>query len=193
MLETGSPLPHWESYYVIVGASAAALTGLSFVVIALGSSTRRIGSGETIGAFGTPTVVHFCAVLLVAALLSSPWQTLTPVALGLGAIGVAGLAYSALIVRRARRQTAYAPEFEDWLWHTGLPPIGYGTILVAGILLPAHTHTSLFAVGGAALLLMFIGIHNAWDSATYLALQSARREEGEPGSQPATEPREGED
>jgi hypothetical protein len=64
------PVAAWDNFYVIVGSSAAALTGLQFVVIALGAEARAI-RGQTIGAFGTPTIVHFCAVLLVSAILSA--------------------------------------------------------------------------------------------------------------------------
>ena len=31
----------------------------------------------------------------------------------------------------------------------------------------AHTREGLFGVGAATLLLLFVGIHNAWDSVTY--------------------------
>jgi hypothetical protein len=31
--------------------------------------------------------------------------------------------------------------------------------------------TVLFGVGAAALLLLFVGIHNAWDAATYVIAQ----------------------
>ena|SRR6266536_4124051 len=65
MEEAGrSPLVAWESFYVIVGSSGAALTGLQFVVMALIAESSRRSSGREISAFGTPTVIHFCAVLL---------------------------------------------------------------------------------------------------------------------------------
>jgi hypothetical protein len=35
---------------------------------------------------------------------------------------------------------------------------------------PSHMREALFGVGGAALLLLFIGIHNAWDSVAYHVL-----------------------
>ena len=63
----------WESFYVIVGSSAAALTGLQFVVIVLGAESNVGSSDSVTRAFGTPTIVHFCAVLLLAAVLSAPW------------------------------------------------------------------------------------------------------------------------
>jgi hypothetical protein len=34
---------------------------------------------------------------------------------------------------------------------------------------------SLFIVAADALLLLFVGIHNAWDTATYLALERIQR------------------
>src|SRR4051812_28760134 len=63
----------WESFYVIVGSSAGALTGLQFVVMTLGADAQILGSGQTTQAFATPTVVHFSVVLLVSAILSAPW------------------------------------------------------------------------------------------------------------------------
>jgi hypothetical protein len=132
-----SPLAVWDSFYVIVGSSAAALTGLQFVVIVLGAEADTAGSATT-RAFGTPTVVHFCAVLFVAAVLSAPWHALSSVGLVLGACGVAGVAYALQVVRHARRQTAYVPVFEDWLWHGVLPLIGYGALLFAAAFLRRH-------------------------------------------------------
>ena len=50
------PLKHWESFYVIVGSSAAALTGLMFVVVTLLADSRRQRSGGALDAFATPTL-----------------------------------------------------------------------------------------------------------------------------------------
>src|SRR6266545_2649110 len=80
----GSPLPAWESFYVIIGSSSAGLTGLMFVVMTLIPETRRRAANRTINAFATPNVVHFCAALLVSAMLSAPWHSLTYVSLLLG-------------------------------------------------------------------------------------------------------------
>src|SRR5919202_4946827 len=88
----------WESFYVMFGSSSAALTGLQFVVITLGAE-RHAMTAPANRAFGTPTVVHFCAVLLVSAILSAPWHALSNVAFGLGACGLGGLAYAATVVR----------------------------------------------------------------------------------------------
>lgn len=161
----------WESFYVIVGSSAAALTGLQFVVMALIADTNQRSTMHEVGAFGTPTVVHFCAVLLVSAILSAPWHRLSSASVALTFCGAAGLLYGALIVRRARRTTHYRPVLEDWIWHTILPVVAYGALLVAAIQLRGHPVPCLFVIGASGLLLLFIGIHNAWDTVTYVAVK----------------------
>lgn len=170
-----APLAGWESYYVIVGSSAAALTGLQFVVIALVSELRPRGSNETIDAFATPTIVHFCLALLIASVLSAPWRTLSSPALALGAIGLGGVLYEAIVILRARRQTGYKPVFEDWLWHTILPVVAYAAVVAGAVAMLADTADALFAIAAATLLLVFIGIHNAWDTVTYITLEQLQR------------------
>ncbi len=166
-----SLLTEWENFYVIIGASAAALTGLMFVVISLVADTRHPSSAGGLAAFGTPNVVHFSAALLVAAALSAPWQTLGPVALLLGLAGLAGVGYVILVALRARRQTDYEPVFEDWLFHVALPFVAYAALIIAAILLLGTPLPAMFAIGGATVLLVFIGIHNAWDTVTYFVVE----------------------
>ena len=177
MEDARSILAAWETFYVIVGSAGAALTGLQFVVIALVAGSRRQSTSREIAAFGTPTILHFCGVLLIGAILTAPWHSLSSVALALGACGVTGVVYAVIVVSRARRQTAYQPVFEDWLWHAVLPLIAYLTLIIASVLLPGYARRVLFAVGVSALLLLFIGIHNAWDTVTYIAIEFQKSSE----------------
>src|SRR3979409_1895279 len=110
---TQSSLIAWDSYYVIVGSSGAALTGLQFVVMALVAEAGTRSTTREIDAFGTPTNVPFFVVPLLSAILSAPWHTLSSVALALGAVGLAGIVYGLMVVRRARRTTEYKPVLED--------------------------------------------------------------------------------
>src|SRR6266850_1469546 len=120
------PLQAWESFYVIVGSSAGALTGLQFVVLTLiGESGAVRGRKESITAFGSPNVVHFCAALLVASIASAPWTALVRAGVAVALCGVFGVVYSVIVLRRALRQSGYSPVFEDWLWHTILPMLAY--------------------------------------------------------------------
>ena len=66
----------WQNFYVIVGSSAAALTGLQFVTMALIADLPMGGSASGIDAFATPTIVHFGTVLLLSAVLRVPWPSI---------------------------------------------------------------------------------------------------------------------
>jgi hypothetical protein len=166
------PLLHeWEGFYVIVGSSAAALTGLMFVVVALGAERRKI-TAEALDSFATPTVVHFCATLLIAGFITMPGQSATSLAVCLLAASSAGLVYAALVAIRARRQTSYDPVLEDWLFHVILPLLAYLGLFVTGIAMRRGFEGALYGVAASALLLLFIGIHNAWDAAVWIATSS---------------------
>jgi hypothetical protein len=162
----------WESFYVIIGSSAAALTGLQFVVIALTADLRR-SSPREIGAFATPTIIHFGVVLLLSGILTAPWHGLGIPAVLIAGCGITGLVYSILVVRRAHSQTSYSLVLEDWLFHAALPTVSYALLASAALTLRPSPRAALFVVGAAALLLLFIGIHNAWDTATYLVITRA--------------------
>jgi hypothetical protein len=158
----------WENFYVIVGSSAGALIGLQFVVLTLIADRPAIrGAAQAGHAFATPTIVHFGAVLLLAGMLSAPWQEVAPVAFLWGLLGLIGIVYAAVVVRRMRRQVTYKPVFEDWLFHVLLPFAAYTTLAVSAFAAGSHLHEALFGIGAAALLLLFVGIHNAWDAVTY--------------------------
>src|SRR5262245_28619958 len=107
------PLHEWESFYVIVGGSAAALTGLMFVVIAVvADAGPRAATPLGIAGFVTPTIIHFCAVLLISAILSAPWPGHHFVQFAMGSMGLGGLIYSIAVWRRVRGVTTYTMVFE---------------------------------------------------------------------------------
>lgn len=162
-----SELAKWDSFYVIVGSAAGALIGLQFVVLTLIAERPSVGTAEAGAAFGSPTIVHFGAALFLSALLHAPWQTITVAAVLWGVLGFGGVAYALIVIRRMRKQGAYDPIFEDWLFHVALPLAAYAILALSSFAAPSHTREALFGVGGAALLLLFIGIHNAWDSVAY--------------------------
>ena len=128
------------------------MTGLQFVVMTLIAETGPArGREETISAFGTPNIVHFCAALLLASVLSAPWSSLVQAGVAVAGCGVLGVVYSAVILRRTLRQRQYRPVFEDWLWHIILPTLWYSVLLVAGTVLQRSSVNALFAIGAAVL------------------------------------------
>ena len=170
-------LTEWGNFYVIVGSSAGALIGLQFVVLTLISERTRIRAPEASDAFATPSVVHFAVVLLVSAVLSAPWHRLGVVSLVAGLMGVAGAIYTLIVARRMRTQKAYKPVFEDWLFHALLPLLGYAMLLISGYVATHNTRRALFLIGAATLLFLFVGIHNAWDSVTYVVFVHGHKDD----------------
>ncbi len=169
-----STLSAWSGFYVIVGSSAGALIGLTFVVISLiREAPQRNPAG--LGAYTTPTIVHFGEVLAIAAALSAPWPTLASAAVALGLCGLGGLGYTIIVVRRLRRRLGYEPVLEDWLAHAVSPLVAYTLLAVAAVALPANPVPPLFAVGAVLLLLLFTGIHNAWDTVTWVTILGPRQ------------------
>jgi hypothetical protein len=171
-------LSAWESFYVIVGSSGAALIGVQFVVITLIAGMRRRAEAGSISAFATPTVVHLTGAFLISAIMSAPWTSLFPTSVALAMCGLGGLAYAAIVIHRARRQTDYRPVWEDWLWYATLPCSVYAALTLAALFLRTTTQLPMFVIGAAALGLLLIGIHNAWDSVTHLVVNAAREDEG---------------
>ncbi|MFN2547533.1 MAG: hypothetical protein ABR567_08890 [Myxococcales bacterium] len=176
-MEHALPLAGWENFYVIVGSSAAALTGLQFVVITLiGTEQALKSSGAEIGAFGTPTVIHFCSALGVACMVSAPWRDVSNASTALSIVGGLGALYCAIVIRRARQPMSYKPVLEDWIFHSILPFITYVVVVVAARQVPRHRDAQ-FVIAGASLVLLLIGIRNAWDSVTYLAIDRRKQQE----------------
>ena len=162
-----SELGEWDSFYVIVGGAAGALIGLQFVVMTLIAERPSPGIAEAGPAFATPAVVHFSLVLLLSALLRAPWPNVRWAAAGCGVIGVCGLVYVFVLLRRILGQSAYKPDAEDWTFHVALPLLSYLLLALTPVPSLAYEREILFAIGGGALLLLFIGIHNAWDAVAY--------------------------
>jgi hypothetical protein len=161
-------LAKWANFYVIVGSAAGALIGLQFVALTLIANRPHGASPEAGAAFGSPTIVHLSSALFLSAISNVPWPIIGAVAVIWGILGLGGIAYSVVVARRMRKQSAYEPQFEDWLFHCFLPLVAYAAVAFASLAAPAHE--ALFSVGGGALLLLFIGIHNAWDGVSYHVL-----------------------
>jgi hypothetical protein len=170
-------LNDWQSFYVLVGSSAAALTGLTFVVITISAERGEItGSASArltgLRVFITPTAVHFCTALWLSALMCMPGQTPGVLEALLMATGLAGLVYCATLLRpMLARSFGYKPFVSDWIWNAVLPVTAYLALAAAGFIIPHEPGLSLYMTGGVVLLLLFIGIHNAWDVVVWMTTE----------------------
>jgi hypothetical protein len=70
----------------------------------------------------------------------------------------------------------YVPVREDWRWNVALPTAAYGALLAIAFLIWQRPEQSMYAVAAVSVLLMFIGIHNAWD---FAAWNSVRKQQDE--------------
>jgi len=173
-------LSSWQNFYVIVGSSGGALVGLQFVVIALIASTNIRADAAAVKAFGTPNVVHFSMTLIVSAVMNAPWSSVSGLSVVLAICGLFGLAHSASVFYRARRQTTYKPVAEDWCWYAILPCCIYTALIFATLMLKSAGHVGLFMIAGSALGLLVIGIRNAWDTVTHIVVGGQSQERKTP-------------
>ena len=177
----GSGLPllsDWQNFYMIMGTAAATLTGLMFVVTTLiaGIDAHLSTLNAAVSAFNTPTVVHFGTVLLLAGILSAPWQMFSSLGLLLGLLGLGMVFYSIIVMWRMWRVPQYQSTLEDWSWYMAFPLIANILLIVAAFVLPKNPSSALYLVGSAMMLLLLVGIRNAWDMVTFLAVERAHSE-----------------
>ena len=177
----GSELPllsQWQNFYMIMGTAAATLTGLMFVVTTLiaGIDAHLSTLNAAVSAFNTPTVVQFGAVLLLAGVLSAPWQTFSSLRLLLGLVSLGMVIYLIIVLRRMWRVPHYRSTLEDWLWYLAYPLLAHVLLIVAAFVLPENPAPALYIIGVAMILLLLVGIRNAWDMVTFLAVERAHSE-----------------
>jgi len=166
-------LSNWQNFYMLLGTAAATLTGLMFVATTLiaGIDAHLPTLNAAVSAFNTPTVVHFGTVLLLAGVLSAPWQTFSSLSLLLAILGLGLVFYSVIVLRRMRRVPHYQMTLEDWSWYITFPLLANILLIVAAIVLLKNPPLALYIVGLAMMLLLIVGIRNAWDMVTFLAVE----------------------
>jgi hypothetical protein len=179
-------LAGWDNFYVLVGTTAGGLTGITFVVIALIQETMHGARPAGLGAFVTPTIVHFGGVLALSAFLSMPHQHLIGLSAAFAVAGVAGVIYGGSIAANMRRaSTQYVPVLEDWIWNVIVPTLVYGSLGVMAVLIWRWPEQTLYAVASLSLAMLFIGIRNSWDIAVWMTTSHESRESSSSESRPS--------
>jgi hypothetical protein len=161
----------WDNFYVVVGSSAGALLGLTFVVIALAADSKPTNP-HGLRTFISPTIGHFSTVLALAGFMLVPGQTRMSLSVGYALVGIVGLVYTTVTGMHMRRiRPFYVPVLEDWLWHILFPLLTYASMLAIVILFWRAPRAASYSVAGALALFLLIGVHNAWDVATSISLR----------------------
>ena len=86
-----------------------------------------------------------------------------------------------IVLWLARHRLSYQPVLSDWVWYTVLPLLSYAALVVAAIVLPNQPVPALFVIAAVTMLLLFIGIRNAWDVVTYTAFERSEPQDNKPG------------
>jgi hypothetical protein len=159
-------LEAWHEFYVLIGTAGMTLTGLLFVVVSL----RPIADHQvqTVRAFISPNAVFFATTLVVSAFFLVP--ALPAIAVGtflcLGAVG--SLGYLAYTGAHERWRNNKLPVL-DWIWFVGLPIASYVLLLLSGIGFLLQAALAMLGVAVALVLLLLIGIRNAWDLVIWIS------------------------
>jgi hypothetical protein len=160
----------WESFYFMVGSAAAGLIGLLFVVVTLTADLDRSRVLRNAGIYMTPIVLHFAIVFSNSAVAMAPGLPVPARAIlfGLPALVGLGNAARACLGIRAAASGAEAPHWSDF-WLYGAAPAGiYVCLLAAVAALWAQAGWAAYALAALQLLLLMIGIRNAWDLVIWL-------------------------
>jgi hypothetical protein len=167
----------WENYFYLTGSSAAALIGLIFIVITLtaGQDPRRVSQGAPV--YVTPIIFHFAVVLVVSALSQVPRLQSWVVGLILGLCAISGIVYSVVTTIRLCRSgwEDPVPELSDKCFYGFLPTTCYIALAISACAIWFLEGKAVLAVGAIVLVLLLIGIRNAWDLAMALAQRTHER------------------
>jgi hypothetical protein len=169
-------LTQWHEFYSIIGEASATLVALIFVAASIGAEVFAARHQAGIRSFLSPTVVHFTAVLVICLLASIPTETGAVLGALLGGVGAIGLVYSGWVWRRMMKHGFVASiDTVDRLWYALLPIPAYLLVGAAGAGLWRGSGLSLNILASALILLLLIGIRNAWDMTVWIIDRRGRQ------------------
>jgi hypothetical protein len=165
-------LQTWQNFYLLMGGASATLVGLMFVAIWLGSNFFTEQTIVGIRTFVSPTLMHFVYVLITSAVLMIPTVTRTFLSILLLLVGLISLGISLSTVPYMHHQyRSRQTDMTDWVWYFLIPSASYLLYAVSGVALLKGASQSLNALAGATVLLLIVGIHNAWDLVVWFVLR----------------------
>ena len=155
-------LEGWHDFDVLIGTAAATLMGLTFIAVTLAPEVIADRTSTAVRAFTTPIVAFFATVLVVSLVVLIPGLTPAAAAILFAIIGLGGIAYMLSTgVQRQWREMELG--IDDWFWYIALPVLGYVALAVSAAAMWNADPWALYVTAAAALLLLIIGIRNAWD------------------------------
>ena len=176
--QTELQLDAWHDFYVMIGTSAGALVGATFVVATLAGNIEKRVLG--IRGFITPATVHLGSALIGSAILMVPTLTALFVALLLGVGGLAGVVYGVIVYFRVTKLNI---DMIDRFWYGIFPVLMYALLGVSAYLVFQDVDHGLELIAAALVALLVIGMRNAWDMATFMILGGPGSADNDPTKQ----------
>src|SRR5215469_14261037 len=155
----------WDNYFLMMGSAGGGLIGLLFVVITLTAGFERSQAQRGQALYMTPTMVHFAVVLSISAVAEIPklprfgFAALAALALGLGLLNATRASFG--IARP--RPNATAPHWSDLPLYGIAPTVIYVFGLAFCVGIAEQVAWAGPALATLLLVLLLVGIRNAWD------------------------------
>jgi len=164
-------LEKWHDFFILVGTAAGTLVGLIFVAASIGAGLFTGKLKDVMGAFITPTIIHFSSVLFVCIVAMVPSLSSVSLAAFTGVIALIGIGYSCSTLLRISNRYSSATSFMDRLWYALTPAGGYLILAIATLepLIRSSARPSWIAI--AVSILLLAGIRNAWAITAWIAIQ----------------------
>ena len=154
----------WHEFYMLLGTASATMVALLFVAASVASGVFSTDRPAALRMFLSASVVHFGGILAVCLLVLAPlhsWEPFGALVFGCGAFG---LGYYILTwIGAVRDGLSKAIGLDDRCWYAVFPVIGYLCEAGSGIALIVHCNDGAMALAGTMVILLIVGIHNAWD------------------------------
>jgi hypothetical protein len=166
-------LQEWHDFYLLIGTASATLIGLMFVAASIGASYFTPEREGGLKAFLTPTVLHFTAVLVTCLVALAPLRTSFSLGGLLAAEGITGLVYACRVWLHMRRGGMTSTiDLTDRGFYLFAPLLAYLLMAVAGVALSPRPGAALEILALALVLLLLIGIRNAWDMTVWVVIRA---------------------
>lgn len=175
-------LREWESYYLLVGTAGATLAGLMFVAITFSSDMTDRHSLPVLRAHTDPALLAFVLCLALSLLLLMPSLNRGWCGTLLLLSGLLELVYMGLVLRRlVQGGQVRGWDVSDWCWYAAVPMVGGVLLLVSGgLCLDARATLAVTLIGLTLLVLLLMGVRNAWDMVTFTMARRIKKTGGSP-------------
>jgi hypothetical protein len=169
-------LRDWHDFYLLIGTASATLIGLMFVAASVGANFFNAEREAALRAFLTPTVLHFSAVLTTCLLATAPANHGHFLSAFLIAGGIAGIGYSCRLgIRMRTRGIVNSIDWIDRSCYIFLPIVCYFLLTVAATVLFDRRDWAPDLLALTLILLLGLGIRNAWDMTLWVVIQTPNR------------------